>query len=90
MRRAQIASATEDERDVQARCITNRTLDDAARNVLTEDADDVTIREELLVELPPFLLDGPRLKRTPHLIVHGCGVRCTQEGHNLWEGLVFY
>ena len=56
MSRALIASATEDERDVQARCITNRTLDDAARNVFPEDADDVTVREEFLAELPTVLL----------------------------------
>ena len=88
MSRALIASATEDERDVQARCITNCTLDNAARTSFPKDADDMTAREEFLLELPPFLLDGSRLKGAPHLIAYGCGVRCTQEGHNLWESSV--
>ena len=54
MSRALIASATEDERDVQARCITNCTLDNAAHNIFPKDADDMTVREEFLLELSLF------------------------------------
>ena len=55
MSRPLIASATKDEPGVQTCSITKRTLDDAARNVSPEDADAMTSREELVVQLCPRL-----------------------------------